>query len=61
MGTCKALAIIFLAVFLILTGLISVLGVSVPALGAFLINSLAVASGVLLLISLRHCCETHKR
>ena len=57
MHTVKALAIILLAVYLIFTGLTQLLGISVPALGGFLMQLLALTSGVLLLVSLRHCCE----
>lgn len=56
MSTVKALAIIFLAVYLILTGAGHFLGISAPAVG-FFTQLLALASGVLLLVSLRHCCD----
>ena len=61
MNTTKALAIIFLAVWLILTGISHLFGISIPALGHFIMNLLALTSGVLLLVSLRHCCDSkHK-
>lgn len=50
------LAFIFLAVFLILTGVVGLAGITVSHVLAVIINLLAVASGVLFLIGAGKCC-----
>lgn len=55
MDYVKIVGVVFLAVYLILSGL----GVVVDVGGYHLVNLFAVVAGVLMLISLRHCAVCH--
>jgi hypothetical protein len=55
MDYIKLVGVVFLAVYLILTGL----GVVIDFGGYHLVNFFAVVAGVLMLISLRHCVSCH--
>lgn len=55
MDYVKVFSVVFLAVYLILTGL----GVVVDVGAHNVVNFFGVAAGVLLLISLRHCASCH--
>ncbi len=57
MNIVKALGVIFLAVYLILTGLAGIAGVSLSPIAANVLHLLAIASGVLMLISIRKYYE----
>ena len=52
MDWVKVLGVVFLAVYLILTGL----GVTIDVWTHDLVHFFAVVAGVLMLISVRHCC-----
>jgi hypothetical protein len=55
MDYVKLVGVVFLAVYLILSGL----GVVVDVGGYHLVNFFAVVAGVLMLISLKHCAHCH--
>lgn len=63
MHVVKVIGLIFLAAYLILIGLVNIWGVNVPGVAAFIIQGLAVAAGVLILISLGglgSCCDSRR-
>lgn len=55
MDWVKVLSVVFLAVYLILSGL----GVVIDVGGHHLVNYFGVVAGILMLISLRHCVSCH--
>lgn len=57
MDYVKVFGVVFLALYLILTGL----GVALPVGGHDLVHFFAVVAGVLMLISLRTCVTCHDR
>lgn len=57
MNAVKILGIIFLAVYLIFTGAISIFEVSPGMFAKVILDLLAIASGILILISIGRCCH----
>lgn len=55
------LAIVLLAVWLVLTGFVGLAGIAVPTVLAAIMNVVALASGVLFLVTVGKCyCECDK-
>lgn len=61
MEIVKMIGVILLAVYLILSGLATLTGFLLNPVGLAAIQLLALASGILLLISIGSCCSKDKR
>lgn len=57
MHIVKMIAMIFLAVYLILTGMSTMSEIALAPMASNILNLLALSSGILILISLGKCCH----
>lgn len=56
MGVVKILAMVFLAIYLILVGVISLTGIALPMVAKVVFDLIPIASGIFIFISLGTCC-----
>lgn len=61
MYVVKILSMIFLSIYLILSGLSAMSDIAVSVHAKHLINWSAIIAGVLILVSLGRCCQCHRK